>query len=217
MASPSIQFKKLVLKLDSVDRATVVSTLSRWANGIKLDPKAPALSSFLQQLESRCFYEKKDLENDFMLWQLSKTLDDCVSFQQVVKSKLAIPKNNIDEMLKKEEEKKTEKPVKHKAIPKKTREALWTVQFGDSTKGGCYCCKAEITALGTWHAGHVVAQSNGGADTVDNLRAICLPCNLAMGSEHMDEFKNRCYPPEPAVQAPRIMCATSKHHAFGKH
>lgn len=211
MASPSIQFKKLILKLDTLDRANVVSAISRWANAIESDPKISQFKNFLQHLESNCFLGKKELENSNMLWQLSKSLDDCVAFQQVVKSKLAIPKKNIDEMLKN----KDNPAVKHKAIPKKTREALWTVQFGDSTKGGCYCCKMEITALGTWHAGHVVAQINGGADTVENLRAICLPCNLAMGSEHMDEFKNRCYP--PVVQAPRITCATSKHHAFGKH
>jgi len=189
MASPSIQFKKLVLKLEIVDRANVVAAISRWANGIEKDPKISQFKNFLQQLESNCFLGKKELDNSIMLWQLSKSLDDCVSFQQVVKSKLAIPKKNIDEMLKKEE-----KPLKHKAIPKKTREALWTSQFGDTTKGTCYCCKAEISVLGTWHAGHVVAQSNSGPDTVENLRAICLPCNLGMGTENMEEFKRRCYP-----------------------
>jgi hypothetical protein len=189
MASPSIQFKKLILKLDTLDRANVVSAISRWANAIESDPKISQFKNFLQHLESNCYLGKKELENSSMLWQLSKSLDDCVAFQQVVKSKLAIPKKNIDEMFKKKE-----KPVKYKAIPKKTREALWTLQFGDSTKGTCYCCKTEITALGTWHAGHVIAQSNGGTDTVDNLRAICLPCNLAMASEHMEDFKRRCYP-----------------------
>jgi len=193
MASPSIQFKKLILKLETLDRAHVVSALSRWANAIESDPKISQFKNFLQQLESNCFLGKKDLENSIMLWQLSKSLDDCVAFQQVVKSKLAIPKKNIDEIFKKEVEKK-EKPLKHKAIPKKTREVLWTTQFGETTKGTCYCCKAEITVLGTWHAGHVIAQINGGADTVENLRAICLPCNIAMGTEHMEEFKRRCYP-----------------------
>ena len=194
MASPSIQFKKLILKLDTLDRANVVPALSRWANAIERDPKISQFKNFLQQLESNCYLGKKDLENSSMLWQLSKSLDDCVSFQQVVKSKLAIPKKNIDEMFKKEEEKKTDKPVKHKAVPKKTRETLWTAQFGETTKGTCHCCKSEISALGTWHAGHVIAQSSGGSDTVENLRAICLPCNLAMGTENMEEFKRRCYP-----------------------
>jgi hypothetical protein len=212
MASPSIQFKKIFLKLDVIKRAKVLSALSGWANGIQIDPKISQFRNLIHQLESNCFLGNKELESNWMLWALADALDDCVSFQEAVKSKLAIPKKNIDEMLKN----KDKPAVKHKAIPKKTREALWTVQFGDSTKGGCYCCKAEITALGTWHAGHVVAQSNGGADTVDNLRVICLPCNLAMGSEHMDEFKNRCYPPAPVVQAPRITSAASKHLAFGK-
>jgi 5-methylcytosine-specific restriction endonuclease McrA len=190
MASPSIQFKKLILKLNTLDRANTVSALSRWANGIQSDPKITQFRNFLQHLESNCFLGKKELDDNIMIWQLSKTLDDCVAFQQVVKSKLAIPKKNIDEMFKKEEN----KVVKHKSIPKKTREALWTTQFGETTKGVCYCCRNEITALGTWHAGHAVAQINGGRDTVDNLRAICLQCNLAMGTENMEDFKRRCYP-----------------------
>jgi 5-methylcytosine-specific restriction endonuclease McrA len=210
MASPSIKFKKLLLKLEIVDRANVVSAISRWVNGIESDPKISQFRNFLGQLESNCFLGKKDLENNIMVWALAEGLNDCVSFQEVVKSKLAIPKKNIDDMLKKD------KPVKHKAIPKKTREALWTGQFGDTTKGACYCCKTDISVLGTWHAGHVIAQTNGGSDTVENLRAICLPCNLAMATENMEEFKRRCYPAPIIAQAPQIICSKSRHFAIGK-
>jgi 5-methylcytosine-specific restriction endonuclease McrA len=82
-----------------------------------------------------------------------------------------------------------------KTIPKKTREAVWKKDCGDSTTGKCFCCSDTVTALGSWHAGHIIAQANGGPDTAENLRVVCRACNLAMGTENMDAFKARCYPP----------------------
>ena len=81
-----------------------------------------------------------------------------------------------------------------KAIPKKIRGEAWIKQFGDSTKGCCYCCKVGFGIFDNWHAGHIIAHSNGGKDTADNLRPICGSCNQSMGTEHMDTFKARCYP-----------------------
>ena len=190
MASHSIQFKKSILKLNNLDRSNVINALSIWANGIKCDPKIHVFADFLQRLQSASHYTKKELDGDFMLWSLANTLNDCVSFQQVVKNKLSIPKKNIEEVFKKEEKKSDTR----KTIPKKIREAVWKNQFGSTIEGNCYCCKEKISALSTWHVGHVTAQSNGGSDTTDNLRAICLPCNLSMGTENMEEFKKRCYP-----------------------
>jgi 5-methylcytosine-specific restriction endonuclease McrA len=82
-----------------------------------------------------------------------------------------------------------------KTIPKKTREAVWKKDCGESMTGTCFCCSEALSALGTWHAGHIIAQSNGGPDTAENLRVVCRACNLAMGTENMDAFKARCYPP----------------------
>jgi 5-methylcytosine-specific restriction endonuclease McrA len=81
-----------------------------------------------------------------------------------------------------------------KAIPKKIRGEAWIKQFGDSTKGSCFCCKVEFGIFDNWHAGHIIAHSNGGKDTADNLRPICGSCNQSMGTENMDAFKARCYP-----------------------
>jgi 5-methylcytosine-specific restriction endonuclease McrA len=190
MATPSIKFKKLIIKLNQLDRSNVVGALSRWVGGITCDPKIQSFSSFLSRLEGQCFLSSKELENDFMLWSLANCLNDCITFQEVVKSKLAIPKKNIDELFKKEEK----KAAVRKTIPKKTRETVWSTQFGGTTDGKCYCCSGKITALGMWHVGHVIAQSSGGNDTPDNLRAVCVSCNLDMGTENMEVFKNRCYP-----------------------
>jgi len=81
-----------------------------------------------------------------------------------------------------------------KAIPKKIRGEAWIRHFGDSTKGSCYCCKIAFGIFDNWHAGHIIARSNGGKDTSDNLRPICGSCNQSMGTENMDAFKSRYYP-----------------------
>ena len=81
-----------------------------------------------------------------------------------------------------------------KAIPKKIRGEAWKAQFGSSTEGSCYCCRKELDIFDDWHAGHIVPAARGGPDTADNLRPLCGSCNLAMGTEHMDLFKARCYP-----------------------
>jgi hypothetical protein len=80
-----------------------------------------------------------------------------------------------------------------KAIPKKIRGEAWKAQFGSSTEGSCYCCRKELDIFDDWHAGHIVPAARGGPDTADNLRPLCGSCNLAMGTEHMDLFKARCY------------------------
>ena len=83
---------------------------------------------------------------------------------------------------------------KRKAIPKKIRGEAWKIQFADSTKGECFCCKKVIDVFENWHAGHIKSYANGGSDTADNLRPVCGSCNLSMGTENMDDFKARFYP-----------------------
>jgi len=88
-------------------------------------------------------------------------------------------------------------PIVRKQIPKKIRGEAWMNEFGSSTKGYCYCCRKGLDIFDTWHAGHIVSYIKGGTDTADNLRPLCPSCNLSMGIENMDDFKERCYPPPP--------------------
>ena len=37
--------------------------------------------------------------------------------------------------------------------------------------------------------GHVVSEFNGGKITIENLRPICVSCNLSMGTMDMNKFK----------------------------
>jgi superfamily II DNA/RNA helicase len=82
---------------------------------------------------------------------------------------------------------------KRRPIPKKIRGLVWKEHFGESMMGACFCCKQKLEALDDWHAGHIVSHANGGKDGVANLRPVCISCNLSMGTENMDEFKERCY------------------------
>ena len=79
--------------------------------------------------------------------------------------------------------------AKKKNIPKAMKRVVWDTYIGAEvglTK--CLCCQhADIRQI-EFHCGHVVAETNGGSTTVDNLRPICAQCNLSMGKTNMNEF-----------------------------
>ena len=83
--------------------------------------------------------------------------------------------------------------VKKKSIPKVVKDLAWNKWVGeDVAKTKCMCCGVNEIRMSSFHCGHVIADSNGGKPTVDNLRPICSACNLSMGTENMDDFKNKC-------------------------
>lgn len=86
-------------------------------------------------------------------------------------------------------------PKKKKAIPKALKASVWVTYVGKEvgmTK--CPCCGTdEITQL-NFECGHIIAESNGGSTTIDNLRPVCGKCNKSMGVMNMDEFTNTYFP-----------------------
>ena len=78
-------------------------------------------------------------------------------------------------------------------ISKQFKRELWTKYCGEKMVDGCWCCKKEIDVL-TYHAGHILAEANGGLVTLDNLRPICTDCNVAMGTENMKDYANKVFP-----------------------
>jgi 5-methylcytosine-specific restriction endonuclease McrA len=59
--------------------------------------------------------------------------------------------------------------------------------------GKCYCCGlTEITPF-NFEAGHVLAESQGGIITLENLRPICSPCNRSMGIRNMKNYAKLYY------------------------
>jgi 5-methylcytosine-specific restriction endonuclease McrA len=84
---------------------------------------------------------------------------------------------------------KSAAPKKKQPIPNHVKTLLWNHWVGcDKAETYCLCCKVTKISIRSFHAGHIIAESKGGDMTVKNLKPICGPCNLSMGSTNMDEF-----------------------------
>lgn len=83
---------------------------------------------------------------------------------------------------------KTLSTKRHK-IPKHIKTLVWKKYMGDNiVSGKCPCCKDQNIEITHFHCGHVIAESKGGDLNINNLRPICAPCNLSMGTRSMNEF-----------------------------
>ena len=83
--------------------------------------------------------------------------------------------------------------AKKKTIPKVVKDLTWNTWVGENiAKTKCLCCGVNEIRMNSFHCGHVVAEANGGATTVDNLRPICATCNLSMRTENLNVFKTKC-------------------------
>lgn len=79
------------------------------------------------------------------------------------------------------------------AIPKVLKDLSWSTWIGDTiAKHPCLCCKQNEIKMNSFHCGHIIAESKGGAMNRYNLIPICSSCNLSMGSQNMREFQKRC-------------------------
>ena len=78
---------------------------------------------------------------------------------------------------------------KRSAIPKALKNEVWDNSIGrEKGVGNCYCCNKEIDSK-HFECGHIIAVSNGGTNTLLNLKPVCSLCNKSMGSKNMEEFK----------------------------
>ena len=84
--------------------------------------------------------------------------------------------------------KSTVKTKTRKSVPKALRMKLWTNTFGETFNGSCYVCNTTLN-ITNFEAGHIVAQSNGGKTTIDNLKVVCKLCNKSCGSDNLNDFK----------------------------
>lgn len=191
MTTPAMKFNTMLCSKKKEHRHQILQSLLTWLMTQTADPVANACYSSLQEaFQVNTWADNKSFK-DHYFWYMMSNHDSCVSFQEIVKAKLAVP------TVKKEVP--TTSAVNtinapRKSIPKKIRGEVWEKHFGDSTQGSCYCCKIPLKIMDTWEAGHIVPHAHGGPDTADNLRPICVSCNRSMGTENMDAFKARCYP-----------------------
>lgn len=53
------------------------------------------------------------------------------------------------------------------------------------------CCQHETITKANWHCGHVISNKNGGMMTEQNMRPICMGCNVNMRDENMKDYMER--------------------------
>lgn len=84
--------------------------------------------------------------------------------------------------------------IRRKNIPKHVKTLVWNKYIGcDKAEAKCISCRQERIENRNFHCGHVIAESNGGDMTINNLRPICAPCNLSMGTKSMNEFTSEFF------------------------
>jgi hypothetical protein len=82
-----------------------------------------------------------------------------------------------------------------KKISDSLKTTVWNKYIGIlKGESDCMCCNINKISQRDFHAGHVIAEVNNGATNVENIRPICLKCNLSMGSTNMKDFQKSNYP-----------------------
>lgn len=90
------------------------------------------------------------------------------------------------------QEKIAQEKIKRKALPQKLRALVWNEYIGKAYgMGKCWCCKNKSIEQMDFQCGHVESVKVGGTDDISNLRPICAPCNLSMGTMNMIEFMKK--------------------------
>ena len=73
-------------------------------------------------------------------------------------------------------------------IPKSLSVLVYNRDFGPLYIGKCFVCESEINRDNS-HLGHIEPEYMGGETILDNLKAICPKCNLSMGTQNLNDFK----------------------------
>lgn len=83
--------------------------------------------------------------------------------------------------------------MERKSIPKPLRVQVWNKYIGEEKGiGKCNVCGSEIK-VSNFDCGHIIAAIDGGEDIINNLVPICRLCNLSMGKENLNDFKNKYF------------------------
>ena len=80
-----------------------------------------------------------------------------------------------------------------KRIPKTLRKYILDRDFGEKEYiGKCYVCEIQINREDA-QMGHIIAECKGGKTNKVNLKAICKTCNCSMGTQNMEDFKQKYF------------------------
>jgi hypothetical protein len=83
----------------------------------------------------------------------------------------------------------TNKIKNKKKIPQSVRIAVWDKYIGLVIgQKLCDICNTNNINQFNFHCAHVIAEINGGAATIENMRPICQSCNLSMGKINLNDY-----------------------------
>ncbi len=95
-------------------------------------------------------------------------------------------KNNDIKSYKKNDKQKPKK----KQIPKIIRDLVFKT-YEKECNGKCWCCNDQPISYTNFQCGHIKSEKDGGLQEVENLRPICVSCNLSMRTQNMITFKQQ--------------------------
>jgi uncharacterized CHY-type Zn-finger protein len=80
------------------------------------------------------------------------------------------------------------------------KDIVWHTYVGnDIAKILCQMCLFNWITMRVFDCSHVIAKSNGGQCTVENLRPLCSRCNSSMGTQNMLDFAKNHFPQSPLI------------------
>jgi 5-methylcytosine-specific restriction endonuclease McrA len=121
--------------------------------------------------------------------ELKLLTEQCNTEIEEIKTKYKLLKQQVRDRYK--NQKKNDGKSKKQHIPKKLKNMIWDKYVGkEKGIGQCYCCSEYIDSK-NFEAGHIIPEAKGGPTNLDNLRPICSCCNKSMGTQNMDEFKEK--------------------------
>ena len=83
-----------------------------------------------------------------------------------------------------------ETKYKKKYISSTLKRLIWNKWIGEEVgKAKCCCCNTTDIVQMSFHAGHIIAEINGGKTSITNLMPICQNCNSSMGRMNLYDFK----------------------------
>lgn len=94
---------------------------------------------------------------------------------------------NISELVKRDAP-ISPKPRRH-YIPTPMKYKVWVQTYGNALAVSCCLCHHNVIHPFNFHCGHRIPVCKGGQNTLDNLVAICGPCNFSMGAKLFSEFE----------------------------
>jgi len=131
------------------------------------------------------------VNEEYYYLELNAFLIELLNICQKLKKENEEIKLNIPE--KQQEEINIKEPInknkKKKPISATMKRLVWNTHIGEEIgKYKCLCCNITAITQLSFNCGHIIAEANGGATIVSNLKPICQNCNSSMGTKNMHDF-----------------------------